>query len=255
MTTTFDNDPRPEPLHEWRQRGFTVAEARRWIAGGFLAAQAERWRAAGVYRAEAAGEWRTAGATPYTVERWLRAGMTPRDAVRWHEAGVTGDEAAERHLAGERPRPRGWFARRLGRRHRTAGETLPPAQATALRALLHAGVPAAVARGFVDTGWDGGEATAWARRRIDPGDAKILRALGFTAAEATRVLPDGGDAATVMTAWWRAGIPVDEVAAWAAAGFTPAEAAGHRDRGATAEQARVLRALTEDDDHTRDDGR
>lgn len=50
-----------------------------------------------------------------------------------------------------------------------------------------------------------------------------------------------------MTTWWRAGVPIDEVAAWCAAGFTAEEAAEQRRQGADVERAKVLRALTEDE--------
>ncbi|WP_461296881.1 hypothetical protein [Streptomyces harbinensis] len=112
-----------------------------------------------------------------------------------------------------------------------------------MKTLLHQGVPAAVARGFVASGWTGEEALPWARRGIDPGEARIFLALGFAVGEAEKVLADGESALAVMAGWWRAGIPLDEVAPWRAAGFTAQEAASLRAEGTDVEQAKVLRAL------------
>ncbi|MGK5548512.1 hypothetical protein ACSNOH_27835 [Streptomyces sp. URMC 127] len=244
-----DGDPVPEPLPEWQEHGFTIAEARRWIEGKFLVAEAERWRTSGVYTPEKAREWRTAGATPYTVDGWLRAGMTPRDAVRWRELGYSPQEAAERHLAGESPQPRGWLYRMLNRGTRPpdpyAGD---PEKSEAMRELLRSGVAAATARGFVESGWSGRDALDWAKRGIEPGDAKLFHALGVSAAEAEKLVRDGEDAVTVVTAWWGAGIPMDEVAAWRGAGFGAEEAAQMRKEGTDVEQAKILRALTEGGD-------
>lgn len=100
-------------------------------------------------------------------------------------------------------------------------------------------MPADVARAYADAGWDAAEAEQWARRRVDQGDARVFRALGFTAAEAART---GSPAVEVMAAWWGA-VPLEEVAVWCAAGFTPGEAAGQRAAGVPAERAGVLRAL------------
>ncbi|GAA2986869.1 hypothetical protein [Streptosporangium longisporum] len=237
-------DPSPEPLHEWRTRGFTVAEARRWIEAGFLAFDAERWRTSGVYTPGAAREWRTAGATPYTVDVWLRAGMTPRDAVRWREMGHSPQEAAERHLAGERPWPVSRLGRLFGRARRRAGTTDDPAGSEAMRELLRGGVPAATARGFVEAGWSGRDALDWARRGVEPADAKVFHALGLTPTEAADLIGRGQDAISVMTRWWEAGVPPGEVAAWCGAGFDAEEAARLREEGTGVEQARILRALT-----------
>ncbi|CAL9587652.1 hypothetical protein SUDANB121_05190 [Nocardiopsis dassonvillei] len=241
METLFDPDgpERPEDLHEWTARGFEVGEARRWIGAGFALAAAERWRASGVYRPGPALAWRTAGLTPHTVRPLLRAGMTPQEAVRWHELGYTHAEAADRHLAGERPRPRG-VLHRLLRRRRSPDAVPEDGRGDGMGALLAAGVPAAAARPFADTGWSGPEAVPWARAGIDPARALILCTLGFTAAEARSLDTDAVD---LLRAWWDAGVPRGEVAAWAVAGFSPAEAVRLRGQGVDAERARVLRAL------------
>ncbi|GAA3475322.1 hypothetical protein [Nonomuraea roseola] len=210
---------------EWE--GFTQGEMRRWRHAGFEPAHASAWREAGVEDPGDARLWRTAGATPETVITWQRAGMTPAEAVRWHELGVAPHDAARRHLCGERPRRVSWFSK------------APAVPAGPIRDLLRAGIPADVARGYADAGWEGQEAEEWAGRRIDPGDARLFAALGFTAAEAARA---GVDAVTLVTSWWGA-VPVEEVAAWCAAGLDPVEAAAQRARGVTAEQAAVLRAL------------
>ncbi len=187
MTIAYDDDPDPEPedLHEWTARGFTVAEARRWIDNGFLLSSAERWRESGVYTPGDAFAWRTAGLTPYTVQPLLRAGMTPRDAVQWHELGYTHAEAAERHVAGERPPPRSWWEALFGRRPQ-GSSTLTDEQSEVMRALLHAGVPAATARAYLDAGWrDATDTVPWARTSIDPAGAAAYRSIGFTPAEAS----------------------------------------------------------------------
>ncbi|AQZ65087.1 unnamed protein product [[Actinomadura] parvosata subsp. kistnae] len=218
-------------MTEWD--GFTQGEVRRWRGAGFGPEEAAAWREAGVTAPADARLWRTAAATPRTVVTWQRAGMTPRDAVRWHELGVAPHDAARRHLAGERPRRVPWWSR-------PAVPEPGPDVVDALRRLLRAGVPADVARSYADAGWDGAEAGEWARRRVDQGDARVFRALGFTAAEAART---GRPAVEVMAAWWGA-VPLEEVASWCAAGLTPAEAARQRASGVTAEQASVLRALS-----------
>lgn len=245
MTLAHDDDPDPQPedLHEWTTRGFTVAEARRWINGGFLLNSAERWRDSGVYTPGDAFAWRTAGLTPYTVQSLLRAGMTPRDAVQWHELGYAHTDAVERHLAGERPRPRSRWRTLLG--HRPHGPSaLTDEQSTTMRALLHAGVPAQAARAYLDAGWsDVAEPVPWARAGIDPAQAAAYRSIGFTAAEAADLAEAGHDAFDLMQRWWDSGIPRTEVPAWAVAGFTPDGARHARDIGTTAEQAAVLRAL------------
>ncbi len=231
----------PEPLHEWQEQGFTVAEARQWIDDGFTIPDAHRWRTSGVYTAVTARLWRTAGATPYTVDLWLRAGMTPRDAVQWREHGFTPEEAADRHLAGDRPHPRGWISRLL---HRRPGPAFPDEERSrSMRELLRAGIPADRARGYVEAGWAGAEALPWARLSVEPGQARVFHALGLSAPEAQRL---DGDAITVMTTFWRAGIPLDEVASWCGAGFTADEASRMRAEGTDVEQARILRALTDD---------
>ncbi|MGW3343819.1 hypothetical protein ACWDA3_10970 [Nonomuraea rubra] len=216
--------------------GFTQGEVRRWRGAGFGPEEAAAWREAGVTVPADARLWSTAAATPATVATWQRAGMTPQDAVRWHELGVAPHDAARRHLAGERPRRVPWLARLA------APEPVTPAPEVVdtLRRLLRAEVPADVARAYADAGWDGAEAEEWARRRVDQGDARVFRALGFTAAEAART---GLPAVEVMASWWGA-VPLEEVAAWCAAGLTPEEAAGQRASGVTAEQAAVLRALS-----------
>lgn len=245
---TGEEEPRPNPLREWLDRGFTLAEARRWLEAGFSPEGAERWRVAGVYRPRTAAEWRTAGANPATVDTWIRAGMSPRDAVRWREFGVSPEDAVQRYLAGEEPGLRSFVSRVLHHRSlRAAGRALEPKKSEAIRRLLKAGVSAEVARGYVESGWDGKTALEWARRGVAPVDAAVLHALGFTAAEAQRVLADDVPATEVMTTWWRAGVPIDEVAAWCAAGFTAEEAAEQRRQGADVERAKVLRALTEDE--------
>lgn len=244
MSIAYDDpDPQPEDLHEWTVRGFSVAEARRWIDDGFLLSSAERWRTSGVYTPGDAFAWRTAGLTPYTVQPLLRAGMTPRDAVRWHELGYTHTEAAERHLAGERPRPRSWWRALLGRRSH-GSSTLTDEQSAAMRGLLRAGVPAAVGRAYLDAGWrDPADAVPWAKTRIDPAQAAVFRAIGFTPAEAADLAEAGHDVLDLMQHWWDAGIPRTEVPAWVAAGFAPDDARRARDNGTTVEQAAVLRAL------------
>ncbi|MFI7447243.1 hypothetical protein ACIBQX_07035 [Nonomuraea sp. NPDC049714] len=215
--------------------GFTPGEARRWRRAGFAAGEAGAWREAGVTEPADARLWGTAGATPGSVVAWQRAGMTPRDAVRWHELGVAPHDAARRHLAGERPHRVPWLARLS-----VPEPELDPGRSEALRRLLRAGVPADVARAYADAGWDGGEAEPWARRRVDQGDARVFRALGFAAAEAART---GAPAVEVMAAWWGA-VPLEEVADWCAAGFAPEEAAAQRAGGVSSSQAAVLRALS-----------
>ena len=119
MTVVHDEpDPGPEPLHEWTAAGFDVGRARRWIGAGFPLDAALRWRAGGVHAPADASAWRAAGVSPHAVLPMLRAGMTPRDAVQWHELGYSHAEAADRHLAGERPRPRRWWWTLLRRRAR-----------------------------------------------------------------------------------------------------------------------------------------
>jgi hypothetical protein len=218
------------------EQSCTQGELRRWRAAGFGREEAAAWREAGVTDPGDARLWATAAATPATVTAWQRAGMTPADAVRWHELGVAPHDAARRHLAGERPRR----VRLLARLATPEPELPDPAVTEALRRLLRAGVPAAVARAYADAGWDGDEALEWARRRVDQGDARLFRALGFTAAEAAAL---GRPALEVMAAWWGA-VPLAEVAAWCAAGLTPEEASAQRAAGVTAEQAGVLRALS-----------
>lgn len=248
VTATGAEDFGPNPLREWLDHGFTLAEARRWREAGFVPADAVRWREGGVYRPRTAAEWRTAGASPVNVDTWIRAGMTPRDAVRWREFGVSPDDAVQRYLAGEEPGLRGFFTRLLRRRSvSAAGRALEPRQAEAIRQLLKAGISAEVARGYVENNWDGAQALEWARRGVAPVDAAVLHAVGFTAAEAQRVLVDDAPATELMTTWWRAGVPIDEVAAWCAAGFSAEEAAEQRRQGVDVERAKVLRALTEDE--------
>lgn len=248
ISATGEEEPRPNPLREWLDVGFTLAEARRWREAGFSATEAERWRGAGVYRPTTAAEWRTAGATPGNVDTWLRAGMTPRDAARWREFGVSPEDAVQRYLAGEEPGLRSFLSRVLHRRSvRQAGRALEPKKSEAIRRLLKAGVSAEVARGFVESGWDGKDALEWARRGVAPVDAAVLRAMDFTAQEAQRVLGDGLAATELMRQWWGVGVPLDEVAAWCGAGFTAEEAAEQRRQGADVERAKVLRALTEED--------
>ncbi|MEV4020465.1 hypothetical protein AB0J35_59300 [Nonomuraea angiospora] len=249
MTTAdFADEPRPEPLHEWQQQGFSVAEARQWIDDGFAITDAQRWRRSGVYTAADARPWRTAGATPYTVDLWLRAGMTPRDAVKWRELGYSPEEAADRHMAGERPHPRGWLWRLLHPGEKPGAAFGDEDRSSSMRELLRAGIPADRARGYVEAGWTGADALEWAKRSIEPGQARVFRALGLSSREAGRILAGGGDAIALMTDFWRAGVPIDEVAAWSAAGFTAAEAARMRAEGVDVEQAQVLRALTEGDE-------
>jgi hypothetical protein len=248
MITRYADEPGPEPLHEWRRRGFTIAEARQWIDDGFAIDDAERWRTSGVYTAADARSWRTAGATPYTVDLWLRAGMTPRDAVRWRELGYSPQEAADRHLAGERPHPRGRLWRLLHRGEEAGGAFADEERSDSMRRLLRAGVPAGRARAYVEAGWTGADAVQWAKRGIEAGQARVFDALGLSAREAERVLASGQDAISLMTEFWRAGVPIDEVAAWRAAGFTGTEAARMRAEGTDVEQAEVLRALTEGDE-------
>ncbi|WP_150254633.1 hypothetical protein [Nocardiopsis deserti] len=243
MNVAFDDhEPEPEDLHLWTARGFTVADARRWIDAGFRLAEAERWRGSGVYRPGPAQEWRAAGLSPYTVRPMLRAGMAPRDAVRWHELGYSPAEAAERHLAGERPRPRRLLGALLPVR-RPPGLDLSEEQAQTMDALLSAGVPAATARAYLDTGWDGTDAVPWARAGVDPAQARVYRAIGFSPREGAALAGDGRDALALMCEWWDEGVPRGEVAAWAVAGFGSAEAARARAAGADPEGARVLRAL------------
>ncbi|MEV0595712.1 hypothetical protein [Nonomuraea cavernae] len=248
MTTVYADEPSPEPLHEWRQRGFTIAEARQWIDDGFSISDAERWRTSGVYTAADARSWRTAGATPYTVDLWLRAGMTPRDAVRWRELGYSPEEAADRHLAGERPHPRNRLWRLLRRDEKPGGAFADEKRSHSMRELLRAGIPAGRARAYVEADWTGGHAVEWAKRGIEPGQARVFEALGLSAREAERVLTSGQDAISLMAEFWRAEVPIDEVAAWRAAGFTGEEAARMRAEGTDVEQAMVLRALTEGDE-------
>lgn len=245
MTISYDEgpDPEPEDLHQWTARGFTVAEARGWIDQGCLLSFAERWRASGVYAPGDALAWRTAGLTPYTVQPLLRAGMTPRDAVQWHELGYSHVEAAERHLAGERPRPRNRWRRLFGRRP-PGPSTLDDEQSATMRTLLHAGVPAQTARAYLDAGWrDGAVAVRWAGTGLDPAQAAVYRAIGFTPAEASDLTAAGQDALDLLQQWWDVGIPRTEVPAWVVAGFTPHDARQARHNGTTAEQAAVLRAL------------
>ncbi|GIH94263.1 hypothetical protein ACFFMN_05990 [Planobispora siamensis] len=248
MTTGYADEPSPEPLYEWRRRGFTVADARQWIEDGFSIDDAERWRGSGVYTAADVRPWRTAGATPYTVDLWLRAGMTPRDAVRWRELGYSPQEAADRHLAGERPHPRGRLWRLLHRSEKPGEAFADEERSGGMRRLLRAGVPAGRARAYVEAGWTGAAAVEWAKRGIEAGQARVFDALGLSAREAGRVLASGQDAISLMTGFWRAGVPLDEVAAWRAAGFTAEEAARMRAGGTDVEHAQVLRALTEGDD-------
>ncbi|MEO3798261.1 hypothetical protein ABGB14_49390 [Nonomuraea sp. B10E15] len=248
MTTSYAEEPSPEPLHEWRERGFTIADARQWIEDGFSINDAERWRKAGVYTAADARPWRTAGATPYTVDLWLRAGMTPRDAVRWRELGYPPEEAADRHLAGELPHPRGRLWRLLHRREKPGDAFADEERSGSMRELLRAGVPAGQARAYVEAGWTGADAVEWAKHGIEAGQARVFGALGLSAREAERVLASGQDATSLMTEFWRAGVPIEEVAAWRAAGFTAGEAARMRAEGTDVEQAKVLQALAEGDE-------
>lgn len=173
----------------------------------------------------------------------LRAGMTPRDAVQWHELGYSHAEAADRHLAGERPRPRRWWRTLLGRRARRP-DALADDEAEAMRELLGAGIRAATARAYLDAGWRcGEEAASWAATGIDPAGAAAWRAIGLRPAEAAALAAGGADAFDVLRRWWDAGVPRDEVASWLGAGFAPDEALRARAEGATAERAAVLRAL------------
>lgn len=246
MTIAYDDhpDPEPEDLHRWTERGFTVAEARGWIDNGFLLSSAERWRGSGVYTPGDAYAWRTAGLTPYTVQPLLRAGMTPRDAVQWHELGYSHTEAAERHLAGERPRPRRWWRTLLGHRPRKS-DTLTGEQSATMRALLRSGVPVATGRAYLDAGWrDAATAVPWARTGLDPAQAAVCHSIGFTPSEASALAEAGHDGFELLRQWWDAGIPRTEVPAWVVAGFTPDDARHARDAGTTAEHAAVLRALS-----------
>jgi hypothetical protein len=112
-----------------------------------------------------------------------------------------------------------------------------------MQVLLQAGVPAAAARMFIDTGWQGVDAVPWAKASINPTQAAVYRELGIQPGEATRLAKAGYDALSILRTWWDGGIPRTEVAAWLGAGFTPAEAAQARTTGTSVEQAAVLRAL------------
>ena len=244
MTVVHDEpDPGPEPLHEWTAAGFDVGRARRWIGAGFPLDAALRWRAGGVHAPADASAWRAAGVSPHAVLPMLRAGMTPRDAVQWHELGYSHAEAADRHLAGERPRPRRWWRTLLRRRARRP-DALADDEADAMRELLASGVGAATARAYLDAGWRCGEdAASWAATGIDPAGAAAWRAIGLRPAEAAALAAGGADAFDVLRRWWDAGVPREEAASWLVAGFTPDEALRARADGATAERAAVLRAL------------
>jgi hypothetical protein len=245
VTSHADGPCEPEPLQDWRDHGFTVADARRWISANFAIDEAERWRYAGVYNGREAREWRTAGSSPYNVERWLRAGMTPRESVRWREFGFSADEAVHRHLAGERPGMRKrWWRRTQPALVTNRDIPIDAAELQALRTLLREGIPVALARTFVDLKWDGAQAVSWARREIDPASARLFQALGFTPDEAKRALA-AGSAIELMKAWWRAGVPLDEMATWFGAGYTPERASDERSSRESVEQAEILRALTD----------
>ncbi|MFJ9557526.1 hypothetical protein ACIRPH_27270 [Nocardiopsis sp. NPDC101807] len=238
MTVAFDDhSPEPEDLHAWTARGFAVADALHWIDAGFRLDAAERWRASGVYRPGPAEEWRAAGLTPYTVRTALRAGMAPRDAVRWNEMGRSPADATERHLAGERPRPRRLLGpvlhgRRGGALRAGEGLGLSDGEAESLNALLSSGVPAAAARAYLDAGWEGADGVPWAVAGVNAARALVYRALGFSPSEGAALESDGHDAVALMAEWWGAGVPLAEVAAWAAAGFDAAGAARARASGA-----------------------
>lgn len=232
----------PERLHQWTTHGFSVGLARRWIGKGFRIAAADQWRNHGVYAPEEAVAWQEAGISPYEVADLLQAGMTPKDIVHWRELGYSPPEALARHIKGEKPQPRIWW-KELFNRHEAAPSQLPPAAAASMQVLLQAGVPAAAARMFIDTGWQGVDAVPWAKASINPTQAAVYRELGIQPGEATRLAKAGYDALSILRTWWDGGIPRTEVAAWLGAGFTPAEAAQARTTGTSVEQAAVLRAL------------
>ncbi|MFD3687935.1 hypothetical protein ACFWTE_24325 [Nocardiopsis sp. NPDC058631] len=250
MTTALDNhEPDPEDLHQWTARGFPVADALRWIDAGFRLEAAERWRGSGVYRPGPAKEWRAAGLTPYTVQNALRAGMTPGDAVRWRELGRGPADAADRHLAGERPRPRrllGFLRPCRGRGGLRSGEGLglDDGEAETLNALLSAGLPASCARAYLDAGWVGAEGVPWARAGVNAAQARVYLALGFSPSEGAVLASGGHDALALMGEWWGAGVPREEVAAWVAAGYGADEAARARASGTGPEQAQAQATAT-----------
>jgi hypothetical protein len=145
------------------------------------------------------------------------------------------------HLAGGRPLPRRRLRALLPVR-RPPGLDLSEEQAHTMDALLSAGVPAATARAYLDTGWKGAEAVPWARAGVDPAQARVYRAIGFSPREGAALAGDGRDALALMCEWWDAGVPRGEVAAWAAAGFNSAEAARARVPGTGPQGARAPRS-------------
>lgn len=224
MNVAFDDhDPHENP-GSWTGLGFTVGEARRWIDTGFDPRSALRWREHGVYRPDRALAWRTAGLTPRTVDLPLRAGMTPEEAVRWRELGYDRADAAERHLSGERPRPRRALSRLLSRPHDRDLE-LDDEQAETMHALLAAGVTPARARAYLDAGWRGARAVPWARAGVEATQAVLYRCLGLFPEEAARLAEAGTDAEQLLCAWWDAGIPRAEAASWLIARTSPEDAA------------------------------
>ena len=203
----------PERLHQWTTHGFSVGLARRWIGKGFRITAADQWRNHGVYAPEEAVAWQEAGISPYEVADLLQAGMTPKDIVHWRELGYSPPEALARHIKGEKPQPRIWW-KELFSRHEAAPSQLPPAAAASMQVLLQAGVPAAAARMFIDTGWQGVDAVPWAKASINPTQAAVYRELGIQPGEATRLAKAGYDALSILRTWWDGGIPRTEVAAW-----------------------------------------
>ncbi|APU14712.1 MULTISPECIES: hypothetical protein [Actinoalloteichus] len=247
----------PDAAREWRSAGLTPYTVDGALRAGMTPRDAVRWRELG-YSVQAAAERHLAGESPHPKGWWHR--FFGRRPVRFGEEGGSERGGSDRDGStgggGERSSARGGpgptdqgqgqgqgqeSATRAGDRDSGRGRS------AAMRVLLHAGVTAATAREFVDAGWSGRAAIAWARRAVPPTDASIFDALGLSPAEGAQRLRHGEDAVSMMTDWWRADVPLDEVAAWAGAGFAPEEAAAMRADGVDVEQAAILRALGEDE--------
>ena len=204
--------PYAQWANQWKGEGFGPAEAKVWVEGqvnvytagdfrqaGFSLAEATNWIGRGVRSAKRAREFRDQGFSAAEAGTWWKSEFFPEEAGPWKRAGFSAQEAfawkygpKEFHYTrnGFKGFSRQVFPREWARQWKEAG--FPPAEAQQARSF---GVEVAEAIRWKVAGFGFGEAMEWRDSGFGPTEAAQKKAAGLSAVQAE----NAGDAASARS--------------------------------------------------------
>lgn len=170
---------------DFRDAGFSIAEARAWIDEGIQSAlRAREFRERRFSPAEAGEWWRLKFFFPEDAAAWRDEGLDPRGALSWQY----GEQEVSYAYDGSKITSRPHYSIEWARSWKSAG--FSPAEARLAGAY---DVPLEEAVGWLEAGFTFEEGVAWKDAGFGPAQAATLKAAGLTAVDAEEKIATSPD--------------------------------------------------------------